>query len=206
MPLLDPSDSQLIVVDTQPGFYPPDQLVDRELPSRRPSPGWRASRPRSGCGHDHRGIRPQQPDRRLGAGAGPDQHGRPRRGVRRGRRDPGDGRGERTPDGGPGRSTRRPLGPGAARARLPSRRRHRCDILTRRTHEHGLRRMRDAGVVVHAKGVYYEWVRTSKARIPTSRSYPASRQASGPKAPRSARTRATRGRPADRAAQASRRR
>ena len=28
-------------------------------------------------------------------------------------------------------------------------------------HEHGLRRMRDAGVVlVHAKGVYYEWVRT----------------------------------------------
>jgi nicotinamidase-related amidase len=28
-------------------------------------------------------------------------------------------------------------------------------------HEHGLRRMRDAGaVIVHAKGVYYEWVRT----------------------------------------------
>ncbi len=28
-------------------------------------------------------------------------------------------------------------------------------------HEHGLRRMRDAGVaLVHAKGVYYEWVRT----------------------------------------------
>jgi hypothetical protein len=28
-------------------------------------------------------------------------------------------------------------------------------------HEHGLARMRDAGVtVVHAKGIYYEWVRT----------------------------------------------
>ena len=28
-------------------------------------------------------------------------------------------------------------------------------------HEHGLRRMRDAGVVLlHAKGIYYEWVRT----------------------------------------------
>ena len=33
-------------------------------------------------------------------------------------------------------------------------------------HEHGLRRMRDAGVtLIHAKGVYYEWVRTlSEAR------------------------------------------
>ena len=31
-------------------------------------------------------------------------------------------------------------------------------------HEHGLRRMRDAGAVaVHAKGVYYEWVRTLEA-------------------------------------------
>jgi nicotinamidase-related amidase len=29
------------------------------------------------------------------------------------------------------------------------------------THEHGLRRLGDAGVtVIHAKGVYYEWVRT----------------------------------------------
>ena len=31
-------------------------------------------------------------------------------------------------------------------------------------HEHGLRRMRDAGVAaIHAKGVYYEWVRTLEA-------------------------------------------
>ena len=31
-------------------------------------------------------------------------------------------------------------------------------------HRHGLRRMRDAGVVlVHAKGIYYEWVRTLAA-------------------------------------------
>ena len=31
-------------------------------------------------------------------------------------------------------------------------------------HEHGLRRMRDAGAIaVHAKGVYYEWVRSLEA-------------------------------------------
>lgn len=31
-------------------------------------------------------------------------------------------------------------------------------------HEHGLRRMRDAGAIAtHAKGVYYEWVRTLEA-------------------------------------------
>jgi hypothetical protein len=31
-------------------------------------------------------------------------------------------------------------------------------------HGHGLRRMRDAGIVLtHAKGVYYEWVRTLDA-------------------------------------------
>jgi nicotinamidase-related amidase len=31
-------------------------------------------------------------------------------------------------------------------------------------HEHGLRRMRDAGAVaIHAKGVYYEWVRSLEA-------------------------------------------
>lgn len=31
-------------------------------------------------------------------------------------------------------------------------------------HRHGLRRMRDAGVIpVHAKGIYYEWVRTLAA-------------------------------------------
>jgi hypothetical protein len=31
-------------------------------------------------------------------------------------------------------------------------------------HQHGLRRIADAGgLVIHAKGVYYEWVRTLEA-------------------------------------------
>ena len=40
-------------------------------------------------------------------------------------------------------------------------------------HDHGLRRIADAGgVVVHAKGVYYEWVRTVAAALAFERAHP----------------------------------
>ena len=40
-------------------------------------------------------------------------------------------------------------------------------------HDHGLRRIADAGgVVVHAKGVYYEWVRTVDAALAFERAHP----------------------------------
>ena len=40
-------------------------------------------------------------------------------------------------------------------------------------HEHGLRRMRDAGAVaVHAKGVYYEWIRSLEAALAFERAHP----------------------------------
>ena len=36
----------------------------------------------------------------------------------------------------------------------------------REMHGHGLRRMRDAGVVaIHAKGLYYEWIRSLEAAL-----------------------------------------
>jgi nicotinamidase-related amidase len=40
-------------------------------------------------------------------------------------------------------------------------------------HDHGLRRIADAGgVVIHAKGVYYEWVRTVDAALAFERENP----------------------------------
>lgn len=40
-------------------------------------------------------------------------------------------------------------------------------------HDHGLRRIADAGgVVLHAKGVYYEWVRTVDAALAFERAHP----------------------------------
>jgi nicotinamidase-related amidase len=40
-------------------------------------------------------------------------------------------------------------------------------------HEHGLRRMRDAGAIaVHAKGVYYEWVRSLEVALAFERAHP----------------------------------
>ena len=40
-------------------------------------------------------------------------------------------------------------------------------------HDHGLRRIADAGgVVVHAKGVYYEWVRTLEGALAFERAHP----------------------------------
>ncbi len=40
-------------------------------------------------------------------------------------------------------------------------------------HEHGLRRIAEAGAsVVHAKGVYYEWVRTLDAARAFERAHP----------------------------------
>ncbi len=43
-----------------------------------------------------------------------------------------------------------------------------------RMHEHGLRRIADAGgVVIHAKGLYYEWVRTLDAARAFERANPA---------------------------------
>jgi nicotinamidase-related amidase len=40
-------------------------------------------------------------------------------------------------------------------------------------HDHGLRRIADAGgVVVHAKGLYYEWVRTVDAALAFERAHP----------------------------------
>ena len=40
-------------------------------------------------------------------------------------------------------------------------------------HVHGLRRMRDAGVVaIHAKGVYYEWVRSLEAALAFEAEHP----------------------------------
>lgn len=40
-------------------------------------------------------------------------------------------------------------------------------------HDHGLRRIADAGgVVVHAKGLYYEWVRTVDAALTFERAHP----------------------------------
>jgi nicotinamidase-related amidase len=40
-------------------------------------------------------------------------------------------------------------------------------------HDHGLRRIADAGgLVIHAKGVYYEWVRTVDAALAFERAHP----------------------------------
>ena len=40
-------------------------------------------------------------------------------------------------------------------------------------HEHGLRRMRDAGAIaLHAKGVYYEWIRSLEAALAFERAHP----------------------------------
>ena len=45
--------------------------------------------------------------------------------------------------------------------RVPRRGRRRRDLLPGRMHDHGLAHLRDVGVEVrHAKGIYYEWVRT----------------------------------------------
>jgi nicotinamidase-related amidase len=175
MPLLDPSDSQLIVVDTQPGFYPPDQLVDRErLAAVTATIAWLA------------GVATALGVPVTITEEDPARNGPTAASVL-----------ERVPTG-----TVAHVKPVFGLADVPAilatveanarqtvvlagmetdvcvahsalgllEHGYRVAVVTDatfspgETHEHGLRRMRDAGVVaVHAKGVYYEWVRTLEA-------------------------------------------
>lgn len=172
MPLLDRADSQLVVIDTQPGFYPPGSPVDREriaLVTARVA--WLAGVaaaldvPVTITEEDPARNGPTAPEITVRAPAGTQVFTKVVFGLA----------GQPEILAAVESSGRRSVVVAgietdvcvAHTALGLHDRGYHVAVVTDATyapgdmHHHGLRRMRDAGVtLVHAKGVYYEWVRT----------------------------------------------